>query len=97
MEYLADIAKQGLLGIFLALSLLVNYFLYKENRALSREKVELVERHVQNLLSLKDAYFDSLEKMKLAYADNAEKTSQVVNSILTIVQNLQQLLNTKIK
>lgn len=92
---LGQIASQGFLGIFLALSLLTNYLLYRENRALSKEKVELVERHVAALLSVKDAYFDSLEKIKQAYADNADRTSQVINNILTIVQNLQQILNTK--
>ena len=97
MEYLGEIAKQGLLGIFLALSLLVNYFLYRENRALSREKVDLVERHVQSLLALKDAYFESLEKIKLAYVENTDKTNQVINNILTIVQNLQQLTNLRKK
>lgn len=95
MEYLAEIAKQGLLGLFLALSLLANYFLYRENRTLSKEQVDLSEKRIQDIIGMKDTYQVSLDAMREAYTQNTEKMNGVINNVLIVVQNLQQLVQSR--
>ena len=95
MDQLGEIAKQGLLGLFLSLSLLVNYLIYKENRLLSKQLLEEVSRRSMDIISIKDSFQQSLDTMREAYSQNSEKTNSVLGSILLTVQNLQQLVQSK--
>lgn len=82
IDYLAEIAKQGFGYLLLAGSLFVVYFLYKENQKLNKEKVDLANQRVEDLKEAKDAY-----------ATLSSQTSKTAENTLTIVQNIQQILN----
>lgn len=82
MEYLAEIAKQGLGYLLFAGSILVNFFLYRENKKLSNDKVDLANRRVEDLVAARNAY-----------SILSDASTKVAENTYTIVQNLQQLLN----
>lgn len=82
MDYLPEVAKQGLGYLLFAGSLLVIFFLHRENRKLSDEKVELANRRVEDL-----------KEARNAYGILSETATKVAENTYTIVQNLQQLLN----
>lgn len=68
IPYLNQIASQGLLGIFLALSLLANAFQYRENREWIRKYNELQEKRLddskENKAVLENITKDNLEVSK---------------------------------
>lgn len=74
---------QGFGYVLFVLACGVIGFLYKENKALSKEKVDLANQRVQDLKEARDSY-----------AALSETSSKVAENTYTIVQNLQQLLNT---
>ena len=82
MEYLSQVAEQGLGFLLFAGSLLVIFFLYRENQKLSNEKVDLANRRVEDL-----------KEARTAYSVLSEASTKVAENTYTIVQNLQQLLN----
>lgn len=82
MEYLDQIAKQGLGYLLFAGSLLVIFFLHKENKKLSEDKVELANRRVEDL-----------KEARNAYSILSENATKIAENTYTIVQNLQALLN----
>ena len=82
MEYLSQIAEQGLGYLLFAGSLLVIFFLHKENQKLSNEKVELANKRVEDL-----------KEARNAYSILSDASTKVAENTYTIVQNLQQLLN----
>lgn len=82
MEYLAEVAKQGLGYLLFIGSLLVIFFLFKENQKLNNDKVDLANRRV-----------DDLQAAQRAYMVLSESATKVAENTYTIVQNLQQLLN----
>ncbi len=82
MDYLAEIAKGGFGYVLFAGSLLVIFFLYKENRRLSDEKVDLANKRVEDL-----------RQAQAAYSVLSDAATKVAENTYTIVQNLQQLFN----
>lgn len=72
----------GVFGLLFGGSLIVIFFLYKENRQLSKDKVDLVSQTVQ-----------LLNEARNSYANLSESASKTAENTYTIVQNLQQLLN----
>lgn len=82
MDYLPEIAKQGLGYLLFVGTLPIIYFLYKENRQLSIEKVDLANKRV-----------DDLRQAQQAYMAISEASTKVAENTYTIVQNLQSLLN----
>ena len=81
-DFLSEIAKQGLGWMLFAASVVVIFFLYKENRKLSQDKVDLANQRVEDL-----------KEARNAYAILSETASKTAENTLTIVQNIQQLLN----
>lgn len=83
MDYfIKAIAMQGFGYLLFAGTLLVLFFMYRENKQLSREKVDLANQRVQDLKEARDSY-----------AILSESATNVAQNTYTIVQNLQQLLN----
>lgn len=82
IDYLGEIAKQGFGYLLFAGAILVVYFLYKENQKLNKEKVDLANQRVDDLKEAKDAY-----------ATLSSQTSKTAENTLSIVQNIQQILN----
>lgn len=81
-DFLGEIAKQGFGYLLFAAALVVIYFLYKENRKLSEDKVDLANKRVEDL-----------KEARGAYATLTETASKTAENTLTIVQNIQQILN----
>jgi hypothetical protein len=82
MEYLDQIAKQGLGYLLFAGSLVIIFYQNRKIDQYQNEKVELANRRVEDL---KDA--------RNAYAAVSDASTKVAENTYTIVQNLQQLLN----
>lgn len=78
-----EIAMQGFGYLLFVGAVFVVYFLYKENKQLARDKVDLANQRVQDLKEARDSY-----------ANLSESATKVAENTYTIVQNLQQLLNT---
>lgn len=57
MDYLPQIAQQGLLGVMLVVSLLSVWFLYRENRSLQ-------EKRITDLIQTRDAYLQAIQGVK---------------------------------
>lgn len=57
MDYISSIAQQGLLGVLLALSLGVIFFLYRELKTLQ-------DKRVTDLMQTRDAYMSAIENIK---------------------------------
>ena len=83
----------GVFGLLFGGSLIIILFLYKENRTLQREKLEQVEKRVEELKVAQKAYTDSTEANRKV----AETGYRIAENTFTVVQNLQQLLNIKEK
>lgn len=82
MDYLPEIAKQGLGYLLFAGSLVVIFFLHRENRKLSDGQVELANKRVEDLVAARNAY-----------GILSDSSTKVAENTYTIVQNLQQVLN----
>ncbi len=82
MDFTTEIARQGLGYLLFSGSLVVIFFLYRENRKLSEDKVGLAKEIVEQLKSAQATY-NTLSESSIKVAENT----------YTIVQNLQQLLN----
>ena len=82
MEYLGEIAKQGLGYLLFVGALVVIFYQHKENQKSSNEKVELANRRVEDL-----------KEARNAYSILSDASTKVAENTYTIVQNLQQLLN----
>lgn len=83
MDYVAEVAKQGLGYLLFAGAVLVIFALYKENKQLSKDKVDLANQRVQDLKEARDSY-----------AILSESATKVAENTYTIVQNMQSLMNT---
>jgi hypothetical protein len=79
---LRQIAEQGFGYVLFVASLLVCYFLYKENRQLSQEKVDLANKRVEDL-----------KEAQKNYSVLSEALQVTTQNTLTIVTNLQNVLN----
>jgi hypothetical protein len=79
---LKGIAQQGFGYLLFAGSLLVIFFMYRENRKLSEKSVEQADRRVEDL-----------KEAQRVYNSLSESATKVAENTYTIVQNLQQLLN----
>lgn len=84
--FLNEIAKQGLGYLLFAGSLIVIFFLYRENRNASQELKDLAEKRITDLKEVQANYTNSISAIK-AVADNT----------LTIVENLQTMIGIKQK
>lgn len=83
MDYfLKAIAEQGFGYLLFAGCLPIIFFLYKDNRKQSDEKVELSKLRVEDL-----------KQAQAAYATLSQANTKVAENTYTIVQNLQSLLN----
>jgi predicted acyltransferase (DUF342 family) len=93
MEYfLQKFAEYGgVFGILFGGSLIVIFFLFKENRTLQREKLEQVEKRVEELKVSKSENATAAE----ASRQIAENGFRVAENTFEVVKNLQQLLNIK--
>lgn len=80
--FLKMIAAQGFGYLLFVGSLLVIFFLFKDNRKLSDEKVDLANRRVEDL-----------KEAQAVYATLSKASTDLAQNTYTIVQNLQQLLN----
>lgn len=84
--------KEGLMGaIIVALSIVV-IFLYRENKSLSKDNRDLAEKRVNDLIVMKDTYFNNAQSMRDAYFSNLESLKDIVQNILVIVQTLKEKL-----
>lgn len=82
MDVWTEIAKQGFGYLLFIAACIVIYFLYKENRQLSNDKVDLANQRVADLKEARDTY-----------AILSDKASKTAENTLTIVQNMQSILN----
>jgi len=83
MDYfIKTIAMQGFGYLLFAGSILIIFFLYRENKQLSNDKVDLANKRVEDL-----------KESAKSYAIVSDATQKVAENTYTIVQNLQQLLN----
>lgn len=82
-DYLGEIAKQGLGWLLFAGSVVVIYFLYKEIKQLNKDKIDLANQRVADV-----------EKAREAYGVLSQTASKTSENTLTIVQNIQSILNT---
>lgn len=73
---------QGFGYLLFAGSILIIFFLYRENKQLSNDKVDLANKRVEDL-----------KESAKSYAIVSDATQKVAENTYTIVQNLQQLLN----
>lgn len=82
--------KEGLLGAVIVVLSTVVIVLYRENRALTRESLEMAEKRVNDLKQLKDSYFASLETVKDAYTAHFTAIRDIANNIFNVVQTLKE-------
>lgn len=82
-DYLGEVAKQGLGWLLFAGAVVVIYFLYKEIKQLNKEKIDLANQRV----------IDG-EKAREIYSILSQSASKTSENTLTIVQNIQSILNT---
>lgn len=80
--YLKTIAEQGFGYVLFLASMFACLFLYKENRKLNQDKIDLSEKRV-----------DDLKEAQANYFKMGEASQIVAQNTLTIVTNLQNLLN----
>lgn len=81
-QFITEIAKQGLGFTLAVVAGFAIFFLYKENRQLSQDKVDLANKRVEDL-----------KEAQHSYATLSDAATKVAENTYTIVQNLQQLLN----
>jgi hypothetical protein len=81
-EYIKLIASQGFGYLLFVASMFVCFFLYKENRKLNQDKVDISEKRVEDL-----------KEAQANYGKMSEASQIVAQNTLTIVTNLQNLLN----
>jgi predicted histidine transporter YuiF (NhaC family) len=82
MDFTTEIARQGLGYLLFSGSLVVIFFMYRENRQLNVDKVDLANKRVEDL-----------KQAQAAQNAISESATKVAENTYTIVQNLQQLLN----
>lgn len=82
--------KEGLLGAIIVALAIVVVFLYKENKNLSNDNRELAEKRVNDLVVMKDTYFNNAQAMKEAYFSNLDSLKDIVQNVLIIVQALKE-------
>lgn len=69
--------------------------LRKEIKTLSTDLATLAEKRVNDLERIKDADFALLEKIRIAESEKSDRLREMVGSVLSIAQNLQNLFNLK--
>lgn len=104
MEQIIDyfLNNGGVFGIIIVALILVVVWqerekksLRIENKELARELTVLAEKRVADLERIKDADFALLEKIRDVEAEKSDRLKEMLGSVLSIAQNLQNLFNMK--
>lgn len=83
-KLIMQVASQGFGYLLFVIACFVIYFLYKENKQLNNEKIGLANQTVQ-----------ILKEAQATYTTLSESSIKVAENTYTIVQNLQQVLNSR--
>lgn len=95
MDYLGELAKQGLGYLLFVVSIGVNIHLYREKTRVDKQLAELAEKRVEDIKEMRDMYFDRIDEVKNGFLMAVDKMQGVAMSTLTIAQNIQSILNAR--
>lgn len=96
-QFLDYFFNQGLLGVITIGEFVIIYFLYRENKTLNQKIIDMAEKRIVDLQTLKDEYFEQINQFKDVYILSFEAVKKLAESILNVVQNLQNTLNSRLK
>lgn len=82
--------REGLLGAIIVVLAGVCALLYRENRSLSKDLRLEVEKRVQDLILIKDAYYTFTTQLKESYFASLEGVKNISQNTLNIVELLKE-------